>query len=97
MRRIVIALLLSAAVPAFAAPKALAPATIPHPVAMFLASVAADGKTKVTFTATARGKYFFFEEQSGVTVYTYDGADYRKSEFLKSYTLAKALKKYSGR
>ena len=96
MRRTITALLLFA-LPAFATPKALAPATIPHPVAMFLASVAADGKTKVTYTATARGKYFFFEEQSGVTVYTYDGVDYRKSEFLKGYTLAKALKKYSGR
>src|SRR4029079_3888617 len=39
---------------------------------------------------------FFFEESSGVTVYSFDGDGYRKSEFLKGATLAKALKKYSG-
>jgi len=85
--------------PAFAASKPpVAPATIPHAVAMFMATLAGDGKTKVTFTATARGTHFFFEESGGVTVYAFDGDGYRKSEFLKGYTLAKAVRKYdSGR
>lgn len=94
MRRMTALLFLLATAPAFAAPKPVAPATIPHPVAMFMASLAADGKTKVTYTATARGTHFFFEESGGVTVYTFDGDGYRKSEFLKGSTLAKALKKY---
>ena len=90
-------LLLFATTSAFAAPKPpVAPAAIPHAVAMFMASLAADGKTKVTYTAAARGTHFFFEESGGVTVYSFDGDGYRKSEFLKGYTLAKALKKYSG-
>ena len=63
---------------------------------MFMASLAGDGKTKVSYTATARGTHFFFAEDGGVTVYSFDGDGYRKSEFLKGYTLAKALKKYSG-
>ena len=61
-----------------------------------MASLAGDGKTKVSFTATARGTHFFFAEDGGVTVYSFEGDGYRKSEFLKGYTLAKALKKYSG-
>jgi len=93
-----IVLFLFVAVPALAAPKPpVAPASIPHPVAMFLASLSADGKTKITYAATARGTHFFFEESGGVTVYAFDGDGYRKAEFLKGYTLAKALKKYSGR
>lgn len=63
---------------------------------MFMASLAGDGKTKVSYTATARGTHFFFAEDGGVTVYAYEGEGYRKSEYLKGYTLAKALKKYSG-
>ena len=88
-------LLFLAAASAFAAPKPpTAPETIPHSVAMFMATLAGDGKTKVTYTAAARGTHFFFEESGGVTVYSFDGDGYRKSEFLKGYTLAKALKKY---
>ncbi len=85
-----------AAVPIFAAPKPVAPPAIPHSVAMFLASLSGDGKTKVTYAATARGTNFFFEESGGVTVYSFDGDGYRKAEFLRGYTLSKALKKYSG-
>ena len=91
-------LLFLATASAFAAPKSVAPAAIPHQVAMFMASLAGDGKTKVSYTATARGTRFFFAEDGGVTVYAFEGDGYRKSEFLKGYTLAKALKKYdSGR
>lgn len=84
---------------ASAAPKTkapVAPPAIPHAVAMFMATLSGDGKTKVTYAATAHGTHFFFEESSGVTVYSFDGDGYRKSEFLKGATLAKALKKYSG-
>jgi hypothetical protein len=97
MRRMTALLLFLATASAFAAPKrSIAPAAIPHDVAMFMASLAGDGKTKVTYSATARGTRFFFAEESGVTVYSFDGDGYRKSEFLKGYTLTKALKKYSG-
>ena len=74
----------------------VAPQQIPHPVAMFLAQLSGDGKTKVSYTAAANGTHFFFAEDGGVTVYTFDGDGYRKSEFLKGSTLAKAMKKYSG-
>jgi hypothetical protein len=97
MHRMTALLVFLAAVSAFAAPKPVAPPTIPHSVAMFMATLAGDGATKVTYTATARGTHFFLEQGGGVTVYTYDDAGYQKSEFLKGYTLAKALKKYSGR
>lgn len=82
---------------ASATPKpSVAPPAIPHAVAMFMATLSGDGKTKVTYAATAHGTNFFFEESGGVTVYAFEGDGYRKSEFLKGYTLAKALKKYSG-
>ena len=98
MRRFMTALLVFfAAASAFAAPKPpVAPPAIPHAVAMFMATLSGDGKTKVTYAAAAHGTRFFFEESSGVTVYAFDGDGYRKSEFLKGATLAKALKKYSG-
>lgn len=87
-----IALLGAAAAPKT---KTVAPATLPHPVAMFLANLSADGKQRVTFKAAAIGTRFFFEEPTGVTVYGYDGdSGYRKETFLRGYTLAKALKKY---
>ena len=95
LQRTTALLLFLAAASAFAAPKPpAAPETIPHSVAMFMATLAGDGKTKVTYTAAARGTHFFFEESGGVTVYSFDGDGYRKSEFLKGWTLAKALKKY---
>jgi hypothetical protein len=97
MRRILTALLVFlATASAFAAPKPVAPPAIPHDVAMFMASLAGDGKTKVSYSAAARGTHFFFAEDGGVTVYSFEGEGYRKSEYLKGYTLAKALKKYSG-
>lgn len=80
---------------AAAAVKTIAPATLPHPIAMFLANLSGEGKQKITFKAAAIGTHFFFEEATGVTVYVFDGNDgYRKEAFLKGYTLVKALKKY---
>lgn len=77
------------------APKTTAPATLPHPIAMFLANLSAEGKQKITFKAAAIGTRFFWEEATGVTVYAFDGnTGYRKETFLKGYTLQKALKKY---
>lgn len=79
-----------------APPKVVAPPSMPHPVAMFLANLCSDGKRKVSFKAAAVGTRFFFEEDSGVTVYAFDGtAAYRKETFLKGYTLPRALKKYA--
>jgi hypothetical protein len=75
--------------------KTIAPATIAHPMAMFLGELSHDGKQQVTFRASALGTHFFFEEPAGVTVYVYDETvGYRKETFLKGSTLAKALKKY---
>ena len=85
-------LLLLAASPA---PKPIAPATVSHPIAMFLTHLSSDGKQKVTFKAAAAGMRFFFEENTGVTVYAFDGTSgYRKEAFLKGYTLTRAMKKY---
>jgi hypothetical protein len=76
-------------------PKTIAPATIAHPMAMFLGELSHEGKEKVTFRASALGKHFFLEEPAGVTVYVYDETvGYRKETFLKGSTLAKAVKKY---
>jgi hypothetical protein len=77
------------------APKTLAPATIPHPIAMFLGGLSKDGKEKVTFRATAFGTHFFLEEPAGVSVYVFDDSvGYRKETFIKGSTLASALKRY---
>ena len=81
-----------------AAPKpraAKAPATIAHPMAMFLAKMS--GANKVTFSARAVGKRFFLEENTGVSVYLFNGNDYRREAFLKGVTLAQAIKRYDKR
>jgi len=97
MRPFAAALLLFAAT-AFAAPaKPVAPPAVPHPVAMFLSSLSSGGKQKVTFKAAASGTHFFFEEPSGVTVYVFDGDGYRKEAFLKSGTIASAMKRYGSK
>jgi len=75
----------------------VAPPTVPHPIAMFLATLSSGGKQKVTFKAAAAGTRFFFEESAGVTVYVYDGSGYRKETFLKSATLASAMKRYGAK
>ena len=72
----------------------LAPATIPHAQAMYLAGLCKDGKQRVTMKAAAYGKHFFIEEPAGVTVYAYDGKGYRKETFLAKTTLEKAMKRY---
>jgi hypothetical protein len=86
---------LAAPPPKAIVPKTLAPATIPHPMALYLSKLSKDGKQQVTFRAQAVGTHFFFEEPAGVTVYNYDPtAGYLKETFLKGYTLARALKRY---
>jgi hypothetical protein len=94
--RTIVALLLFAG-SAFAAPtpKRIAPEIVPHPTAMFLASLSGDGRHQVIFKAAAMGTHFFFEEPTGVTVYAYDGRGYRRETFLKGYTLSKAIKRYA--
>jgi hypothetical protein len=96
MRRLAAVLLTAVAITASAAPpKTIAPATIPHPIALFLGDLSHEGKTKVTFRAAARGTHFFFEEPAGVTIYVYvDGTGYQKQSFVKNATLAAAMKKY---
>jgi len=95
-RLFVIALFIAAVTASAAAPpKTVAPATIPHPMAMYLNGLSKDGKQQVTFRSAAIGTHFFLEEPSGVTVYNYDETvGYRKETFLKGSTLAKAMKKY---
>ena len=102
MRKTIFVLLLATALPLFAAParKAAAPASVapkemPHPMALFLASLSGDGKQEVRFKATAVGMRFYFEEPTGVTVYVWDNGGYHKEEFLKGMKLAKAVKRYS--
>ncbi|MGH9421829.1 MAG: hypothetical protein ACRD3J_17765 [Thermoanaerobaculia bacterium] len=86
---------LAAPPPKAIVPKTLAPATIPHPMALYLARLSKDGKQQVAFRAQAVGTHFFLEEPSGVTVYNYDPtAGYQKETFLKGYTLSKALRRY---
>ena len=79
-----------------ASPKSAAPEMIPHGAALFLASLSNDGKQTVTFRAQAVGTHYFFEEPGGVSVYVYDGAEYRRETFLKNANLAAAIKKVAG-
>jgi hypothetical protein len=76
-------------------PKVIAPEVLAHPTAMFLASLCGDGRHTVTFKAAAMGTHFFFEESSGVTVYSFDGHGYRKLTFLKGYTISRAIKRFT--
>lgn len=86
---------LAAPPPKAIVPKTLAPATIPHPMALYLSGLSKEGKQQVTFRASAIGTHFFLEDPTGVTVYNYDETvGYRKETFLKGSTLAKAMKKY---
>jgi hypothetical protein len=93
---------LAAALLVAAAPKpapktttATAPAAIAHPMAMFLAKMS--NAKKVTFSARAVGKRFFLEESAGVSVYAFNGSDYRREAFLKGLTLAQAIRRYDKR
>lgn len=91
-----LALLATALLAAAPAPKSkpLAPETLAHANALFLRTLSNDGKQAVQFKAAAVGTHFFFEEAAGVTVYAFDGTDYKRVEFLKGAKLAAALKKY---
>ena len=75
--------------------KRVAPEVVPHPTAMFLATLSGDGRQVVSFKAAAMGTHFFFEEPSGVTVYQFDGTSYRRERFMKGATLTKALKQFA--
>ena len=75
-------------------PPLAAPDALPHPIALFLASMSKDGARSVTFKATALGKHFFLEEPTGVTVYRWEHGGYVREEFLRASTLPKAVKRY---
>ncbi|HEV7921779.1 MAG TPA: hypothetical protein VGR02_13400 [Thermoanaerobaculia bacterium] len=99
MKSAVALALLLFVVPAFAAkkpspPKTVAPPSIAHGNAMFLASLCASGKTKITLKAQALGTRFFLEEPAGVTVYAFDGTGYTKEKFFKGLTMDQAVKQY---
>jgi hypothetical protein len=64
-------------------------------MAQFLRTLSDDGGREVRFKATAVGKRFFIEEPAGVTVYVFEGGDYRRETFLEKTTLGKAVAKYA--
>lgn len=86
---------LAATAPRRRAPVTIAPDAVPHAIALFLGTLSRDGGRQVTFKATAVGMRFFFEEPTGVTVYVFDQGRYVKEEFLRGYSLTKAVKRYS--
>ena len=94
-RTIVATALFASTLVAAVPPKRVAPEMMPHPTAMFLASLSGDGRQEVTFKAAAMGTHFFFEEPSGVTVYEFDGRSYRRERFMRGATLTKALKQFA--
>ena len=73
------------------------PEQVRRSVRNFLANLSSAGKKKVTFKAAAAGTHFFFEEPAGVTVYVFDGDGYRFESFIKSATLASAMKRYGAK
>jgi hypothetical protein len=102
MRNAVLALLIAAltvsAAPAkkrAAQPQPIAPDAIPHQVALFLRTLTNDGGRNVTMKATAVATRFYIEEPTGVTVYRFDNGQYIKEEFLRGYTLVRAVKRYA--
>jgi hypothetical protein len=97
LSRTIVALFFIASSAFAALPRRIAPETVAHGTAMFLASLSGDGRQQVTFKAAAMGTHFFFEEPTGVTVYTYDGVGYRREIFLRGFTLSKAIKRYASR
>ena len=75
----------------------LAPPSLPHPTAMFLASWSQEGKREVSFKAVASGTRFFVEDRTGVSVYRFDGSGYAGEIFLPKATLATARKRFAGK
>jgi hypothetical protein len=96
---LVAALTLSAAPAKKRTPQAkpVAPDAVPHQVAQFLRSLTNDGARRVTMKATAVATRFYIEEPAGVTVYRFANGQYVKEEFLRGYTLARAVKRYAAR
>lgn len=94
MRTLIAAVLIFASTTLLAAPKPIAPDSLAHSSALFLAGLSNDGKRTVTFKAMARNTRFFLEEPGGVTVYVYDGSGYRRETFLRGVKLEKAVRKY---
>lgn len=78
-------------------PQTIAPEAVPHSIALFLGTLSDDGGRAVTFKATAIGMRFFFEEPGGVTVYRFDKGRYVKEEFLRNFTLSRAVKRYASK
>lgn len=75
--------------------RTVAPEALPHNIALFLGTLSDDGGRQVTFKATAVGMRFFFEEPGGVTVYRYEDGRYIREEFLRGFTLKKAVSKHA--
>ena len=94
-RKLIAITLLLVSTTLIAAPKPVAPDSLPHSSALFLAGLANDGKRTVVYRAMARNTHFFLEEPAGVTVYVYDGTGYTKEAFLRGAKLERAVKKYS--
>lgn len=77
-------------------PPTYAPDAVPHSIALFLGSLSNQGGREVKFKAIAVGTRFFFEEPGrGVTVYRFDNGSYIKEEYLRNYTLDRAVKRYA--
>lgn len=72
----------------------LAPLSVPHPTAMFLAAWSQDGGRDVSFKASAVGTRFFLEDRSGVSVYRFDGNGYVGELFLPKANLALAKRRF---
>ncbi len=73
----------------------VAPDTLPHSMALFLGGLSEEGGRQVTFKARAHGIRFFFEEPTGVTVYRFERGKYVKEEFLRDFTLERAVKRHA--
>jgi hypothetical protein len=76
-------------------PPPVAPDVLPHSIALFLGSLCNEGGREVRFKARAHGVRFFFEEATGVTVYRFEKGEYVKEEFLRGFTLERAVKRYA--
>ena len=76
-------------------PPPVAPDALPHSIALFLGSLCNEGGREVRFKARAHGVRFFFEESTGVTVYRFEKGEYVKEEFLRGFTLERAMKQYA--
>src|SRR5687768_4684389 len=79
MRKLAVLVVVGALSISAAPPKpsaSVAPDALPHQIAMFLGSMCNEGGREVRFKARAHGLRFFFEEQTGVTVYRFEKGRY---------------------